>query len=74
MKVRPKGPGESSHNYDLKPTKQIFKRPSQVGTNALMNARYVPKKFGAESKIPDAKVAKRTTRAAFEVFSKANKR
>ena len=73
MKVRPKGPGESSHHYAAKPAQQIFKRSGDVGTKALMAARYQPKKFGAENKIPDPKIAKRTTKAAFGVFSKANK-
>ncbi len=69
MKVR--STGETPHQFRVEPkgTKELNK----AGMNALKMARYIPKKFVGENKIPNPKEAKRVTKVAFNLFSMANK-
>jgi hypothetical protein len=72
MKVRPKGPGESSHQYGIKPAKKMFQSSNQVGMNALKNASFKGKKFVASEDGANKKTDQKTTKAAFKLFSKIN--
>ena len=52
---------------------KIDKKSEGAGIKALKNAIIKTKEFSAEKKVPNAKVAARTTKAAFRIFQKANK-